>query len=345
MKLLVLGGTQFVGKYIVEAALEAGHEVTLFHRGRSCRPEDQPHVRHIIGDRENLDDLYKLTEQEWDVVLDTSAYTPTTLQKSVELLKDRVKQYAFITTISVYQDFAEAGITEQYPLKQMPEKGFVELEAGTISWREYYGELKVLCEQSLNNEMQERVLHIRPCIVIGPNDYTDRLPYWVKIIGESTGEVLIPGSPEAPAQFVDARDLGIWTTEMMASLQMGTYNACGSVFTRKEMFETIRQVTNSKATLVWVDETFLVEEGYGKPSSDLPLWIPDSLSSYRHIHEVSNTRAVEYGFTSRPFAESIKDIWEQIQKEPRELSVGLPSKKMKELLERYHASKGRSKLT
>lgn len=338
MKLLVIGGTQFVGKYIVEAAVKAGHEVTLFHRGKSCRPEDLPHVRHIIGDRENHDDLHKLTEQKWDVVLDTSTYTPTTLQKSVELLKDRVKQYAFITTISVYQDFAEAGITEEYPLKQMPEKGFAELEAGTISWREYYGELKVLCEQYLNEQMPGRVLRIRPCIVIGPNDYTDRLPYWVKIIGESTGEVLIPGRPEAPAQFVDARDLGTWVTEMMANLQMGTYNACGSVFTRAEMFETIRQVTKSKATLVWVDEPFLAEEGYG-PGAELPLWIPDTLTSYLHIHEVSNARAIVHGFADRAFAESVRDIWEQLQKEPRELVVGMSSEKMNKLLEKYHASK------
>lgn len=339
MKLLVIGGTQFVGKYIVEAAIKAGHEVTLFHRGKSCRSEDLPHVHHIIGDRESDDDLLRLAEENWDVVLDTSAYTPTTLHKSVKLLKNRVKQYAFISTISVYQDFAEPEITEQYALRQMPEKGFAELEAGTISWKEYYGELKVLCEKYLDEQMPGRVLHIRPCIVIGPDDYTDRLPYWIKMIGESTGEVLIPGRPEAPAQFVDARDLGIWATKMMANLQMGTYNACGDVFTRKEMFETIRQVTKSTANLVWIDEAFLKEAGYGKPSVELPLWIPDSLSSYLHIHEVSNAHAVKQGLVNRAFAESVKDIWEQLQKEPRNLSVGMPSRKMKELIEKFQDSK------
>lgn len=337
MKILVIGGTKFVGKYIAEAAVACGHEVTLFHRGKASKPEDQPEVSHILGNRENQQDLAKLSEHEWDVVIDSSAYTPVTLAKTIQALKDHTKRYIFISTISVYKDYVIPGITEDYGLKTFPEDARAELESGQIDWMKYYGELKVLCEQKLNEEMPNRVLHIRPCIVIGPDDYSDRLTYWVKQIGQEN-QVLLPGSPDSTIQFVDVRDLGAWTIHMAEQAETGVYNACGHSFTRKEMFETIREVTKSKATFVWVDEEYLLNEGLNI-GNEFPLWIPKAWEQVSSIFKVSNQQAVEKGFTERCFADSVGDIWKQIQEEPRELKVGMKSDQLKALITKYQQSK------
>ena len=204
MDVLIMGGTGFLGRHLVEAALGEGHRVTLFNRGSSA-PDLFPDVETIKGDREL--DLSALSGRRWDAAIDTCGYVPRVVRASARLLADAVDHYTFVSSISVYPDAMEPGSDEDAPVQELLDPTVEEVTAKT------YGGLKAICEQAAEEEMPGRVLNVRPGLISGPHDPTDRFTYWPRRISAG-GEVLAPDSPERQVQFIDVRDLAAWIVRM-----------------------------------------------------------------------------------------------------------------------------------
>ncbi|KGP90123.1 epimerase [Pontibacillus chungwhensis BH030062] len=314
MRILILGGTVFVGRHLTEAALENGHEVTLFNRGRTNQ-DLFPDVEKLKGDRS--DDLEALKDREWDVVIDASGYTPSQATAAAELLKDSVKRYIFISSISAYRDFHEKYVDETYPVGQLEDETTEEVNAQT------YGPLKALAEKKLEEVMPGRVLNIRPGIIVGPHDPTDRFTYWVMRFGRG-GEVLVPGKQNRPIQWIDARDLSKWIIQMAEQEETGTYNAVGydEELTMKTFVDALIK-QNPNAEDQWISDQCLLDNE-AKPSSDLPLWIPVSEDHPHGFILASNKKAREKGLTFRKLEETIEDTrkWFE-EREDTDMRVGI----------------------
>ncbi|MGI8732187.1 MAG: NAD-dependent epimerase/dehydratase family protein [Pyrinomonadaceae bacterium] len=223
MKLLILGGTRFLGRHLVKAALARQHEITLFNRGKHHGKDPSAalaNVETIYGDRNN--DLAKLQGRRWDAVIDTCGYLPCTVRASAEILTDSVDRYVFISSISVYADVSVFGVDETAPVAGLTSEQLAEAneidssgQASAVNYGKMYGGLKALCEQTAEEVLPNRVLTIRPGLIVGSYDYTDRFTYWVQRIarGNEAGEVLAPGRPDRYLQFIDVRDLAEWTGE------------------------------------------------------------------------------------------------------------------------------------
>jgi 2'-hydroxyisoflavone reductase len=320
MKLLVLGGTQFVGRAIVEAALEQGHEVTVFHRGRHAA-EFSGEVGVLHGDRAG--DLAALRGHRWDAVIDTSGYVYGHVLASAKLLAGAVEQYTFVSTISVYADFGERGITEESRLHAPDERD--------QQWTgKTYGPMKVACEKAVREVLPERHLIVRPGIIVGPGDYTDRFPYWCRRVAEG-GDVLCPDDPQRPAQWIDARDLGAWMVRMTTEQRTGTFNATGPGVpaTLLGMLEGIRRATESDAEFTWVPEDFLRQQG-SEPGRDFPFHVPEEGAG---VFAVDSRRAIEAGLTYRPFDDTVRDTlaWDR-QRPDSERKAGISRAREAELL-------------
>ncbi|HXG24097.1 MAG TPA: SDR family oxidoreductase [Chthonomonadales bacterium] len=298
MKLLVLGGTIFLGRHLVDAALARGHEVTLFNRGRS-NPELFPDVEKLHGDRDG--GLDALRGRAWDAVIDTCGYVPRIVRASAELLADSVGHYTFISSISVYADFRTRGIDEMAPIGTLDDPATEEVTGET------YGPLKALCEQAAEEAMPGRVLNIRPGLIVGPHDLSERFTYWVRRIARG-GDVLAPGPPEGLVQFIDARDLAEWTLNMIESCHVGVYNATGPDYplTMGRLLGACREVIGSDARLIWVNGKFLLERGV-KPWSDLPVWVPQDDPAYAGFASINCSKAIKSGLAFRPLEETIRD--------------------------------------
>ncbi len=331
MKLLILGGTVFLGRHLVEAALERGHQVTLFNRGQH-NPELFPNVEKLRGDRDpNVGEgLFALAGRRWDVVIDTCGYIPRIVQASAELLAGAVARYVFISSLSVYADFSQPGMDESAPVAVL-EDPTVEKVTG-----ETYGPLKALCEQAAEAALPGRVLNIRPGLIVGPHDPTDRFTYWPVRVGRG-GQVLCPSGPDYPEEMIDARDLAEWTIRMAEEGKTGVYNATGPDYdlTLGEILETSRRVSGSDAAFVWVDSEFLLKQGV-QPWMEMPLWIGES-PEYAGFARVSCSRAVADGLTYRPLAETIQDTldWAASRPEDYEWRAGLTAEKEAELLNKW----------
>ena len=265
MKLLVLGGTRFVGRHIVAAALAAGHDVTLFNRGTSKGLFAG--VEEVHGDREH--DLGRLGAGSWDAVIDTSAYVPRVLRESASHLAHRVNRYLFISSISVYPDEVAAGVNEEGALQELG-------DPASENVREDYGALKAACEGVLREVLGDRALVIRPGIVVGPFDPTFRFTYWVRRIAAG-GRVLAPGDPGAPVQFIDGRDLGRWAVLALERGLKGAFNATGPAqpLTMAGMLAAIAAGTGAEPTLEWVPANQLTAAGL-RPGA-LPWWLPPAM--------------------------------------------------------------------
>ena len=336
MKLLILGGTLFVGRHLVEAALARGHEVTLFNRGQR-NPELFPEVEKLRGDRDgNLD---ALRGRSWDAVVDTSGYVPRLVRDSAELLADAVRLYVFVSTVSVYADFSRPS-DEDSPLATTADETAEEVNGET------YGPLKALCERAAEEAMPGRVLVVRPGLIVGPHDPTVRFSYWTARVARG-GEVLAPGNPETPIQFIDARDLAGWALRMIEGGRAGVYNAAGPdyVLTMGRFLEECRAASGSDARLTWVGEQFLLERGVA-PWGELPLWIPESSESHRYFIRTNIDRALDAGLTFRPLAETIRDTlaWQR-EREGKPMpdkpgvpqpDVSLKPERERELLAEWH---------
>lgn len=299
MRLLILGGTRFVGRHLTATALAAGHQVTLFHRGQT-NPDWFPEAEHLRGDRGS--DLSPLQGRRWDAALDVNGYLPKQVQASALLLADAVERYVFISTMSVYADFSVPTLREDSPLKQ-PQPG--DESADEIPTRGY-GRLKALCEKFVEEALPDRTLIVRPCIIVGPWDHTGRFEYWVERAARG-GEVLAPGPPERPVQLIDARDLAAFVIRMVERQATGIYNATGpkDVLPMREMLETCRETTGGDARFTWITDDFLAERGVR-----LPFWQRGDSGL------VDNTRAVSQGLTFRPLAETVRDVHAWVTEHP-----------------------------
>jgi 2'-hydroxyisoflavone reductase len=299
LKLLVLGGTKFLGRAVVEAALGRGHEVTLFNRGRT-NPELFPEAEKLRGDRDG--DLSALEGRRWEAVVDPSGYVPRVVRASAELLAASVDHYVFVSSESVYRLPLSPGFDETAPLAELPDDE-------TEDVQEYYGALKAACERVVEEVLPGRTASIRAGLIVGPHDPTGRFTYWPVRIDRG-GEVLAPGPSERQWQFIDVRDLSDWIVRVAEERRSGAFNATGPLppTTAGEVLETCREVSASDAELVWVDDAFLAGQGVGS-WMELPLWIPAG-DEHDHLHEADVSRAVTAGLRFRPLTETVKDTLE-----------------------------------
>jgi 2'-hydroxyisoflavone reductase len=298
MKILITGGTVFLGRHIVEAALKAGHEITLFNRGQH-NPELFPEAEKLRGDRRK--DVSALKDRTWDAVIDTSGYFPKDVSALADVLKRNISQYVFISTVSVYSGFDKPN-DENSPLAQLPEGADETKITG-----ETYGALKVLCEQEVLKAFPDKTLIIRPGLIVGPNDPTGRFTYWPRRIAKG-GNILAPGYPNAPVQFIDVRDLAEWTVRLVESRTMGVFNATGpkELLTMGEFLKECTSALKSDANLVWVSEDFLLKNEIA-PYTEMPLWIP---AQAEDMSRTDISKAVQNGLTFRSLKTTIDDTYE-----------------------------------
>ncbi len=328
MKILILGGTQFVGRHLADAALARGHELTLFHRGRTGA-DLFPEAEHLTGDRDG-DGLNILQGRTWDAVIDTCGYVPRVVRQSAELLTNSVAHYVFISTISVYADFKTPGQDETAPLGVLQDPNTEEITGET------YGPLKVECERAVEALFPGRALIIRPGFIVGPYDPTDRFTYWPRRVAAGD-DVLAPGSANQPMQFIDARDLADWTLAMLEAGAVGAYNATGPDYalTLGQVLETCRTVSGSESHLRWVPEPFL-KENDADSSRLLPFYVPAS-SDMAGLMTASIAKALAQGLTFRPLADTVQDTltWDKTRPADAPLKVGLSPEQERELLAKY----------
>ena len=319
MQILVLGGTQFLGRHVVDAALEQGHAVTLFNRGQT-RPELFPDVERLRGDRDG--DVSALAGRSFDAVVDTSGYVPRIVGRTIDALPD-VGHYTFVSSISVYADLSVPP-TESSPVR--------ELEAPTEEWREAYGELKADCEDVVLARFADAFIP-RPGLIVGPWDPTGRFTYWPERIAEG-GEVLVPAPPEAAAQVIDARDLAAWIVRAAETGVAGTYNAVDHATTRAVLFGMCSDVSGSNAELVWIDGDFLAANEVAE-WMELPLWLHDA--EHGGMLSIDPTPAFEAGLETRPLAETVRDTlaWVGSGDAPDDPPAGLAREKERAVLDSW----------
>jgi nucleoside-diphosphate-sugar epimerase len=297
VKLLVLGGTKFLGRHAVAHALEQGHEVTTFTRGQT-NPELFPEAEHLHGDRDGgLDELRGGT---WDGVVDTSGYVPRIVRQSAELLRAAVQRYVFVSSISVYDDFS-APVDESSAVAQLE-------DPDTEDVLPNYGALKAACERVVEDVYGDRSARVRAGLIVGPYDPTDRFTYWPRRIAAG-GDVLAPGRADAPTQFVDARDLAAWLVKLALHGPGGVFNATGPAqpLTLGGLFERSRAALGSEANFVWVEI---------QPWTELPLWLPGT--DYAGMARAGILHALDAGLTFRPLEDTVRDTYEWDRGEPGE---------------------------
>lgn len=338
MKVLVLGGTRFLGRHLVAALLARHHEVTLFNRGRSA-PGLFAQVEQLRGDRaDGTAGLAALAGRRWDAVIDTCGYVPRIVRASCEALRAAAGSYVFISSISVYADFGAAELTEDAPLAALGDPASEDVMA-------HYGALKAACEREVQAAFGERAFIVRPGLIVGPFDPTGRFTYWPQRIAAG-GEVLAPGDPQAPLQFIDVRDLAEWIVRALTRGPAGTYNATGpAVPLAFDAFLAACQATlapRPPAVLTWCSERFLLEQGV-TPWTGLPLWVPAAETG---IHQVSVRRALAAGLSFRPLATTVADTlaWAKsadfVPPSGAYAQVGLSREREAELLRAWHAAGG-----
>lgn len=294
-KLLVIGGTRFIGKHLVLEAVSRGHEVTLFNRG--SKPAPAGVKESVVGDRDH--DLEELAGGEWDAVVDTSAYVPRQVREAARFFEPRACSYLFVSTISVYEDTSVPLVDEKSRLIRLP-PGTDLGEADPAN----YGGLKALCEEELAAAYPpERSLIVRPTIVVGPDDPTDRFTYWPARVARG-GEVLAPSGPGQPLQWIDVRDLAAWMVAALESGLSGTFNAVSEEgrFDMGSLLAACTQVTSSGAEVVWVEDEFLLERGV-RPFADLPFWLPAPESN---LFRIDGSRALAHGLKVRPAHDTVR---------------------------------------
>ncbi|HEX8597802.1 MAG TPA: SDR family oxidoreductase [Chloroflexia bacterium] len=327
-KLLIIGGTRFLGYFITQTALERGHEVTLFNRGKSA-PDAFPQVEHIRGDRD--EDIDLLAGRQWDSVVDTSGYFPRIVGKSAKLLAGSVPHYVFVSSISAYAEPLMQGADEDAPLQILEDPTVEEVRGDT------YGGLKALCEQVVHETYPDGALIVRPTLIVGPRDPTDRFSYWVRRIAQG-GEVLAPAESDRPVQLIDVRDLAAWIVSMAEDRATGVFNGAGPAtpLTMGDLLETAREALDSDARFTWVEERFLLEREVA-PWMELPVWVPEEIVA---MHGVRNERALAAGLRIRPLEDTVRATREWMLENPeRSQPQGtLAPEREQELLREWHVS-------
>ena len=340
LRILILGGTGFTGPFQVKYALSRGHNVTVFNRGKTHPGELPKEVEQLVGDRNGQLDALK--GKQWDVCIDNPTTLPAWVRDAAQILKGNVDRYVFISTISVYADTSKTGPDENAPLAKYegadPYKET--LEAMRASGFKTYGPLKALSEQETEKWFPGKSLIIRPGLIVGPRDETDRFTYWPVRIDRG-GEVLAPGDPKDPVQFIDGRDLAEWTIRMAENGETGIYNATGPA---KQlgvggMLDGIKNALNSNATFSWGDAEFLKQQKV-EPWSDMPVWAGDELGMSR----TNISRALAKGLTFRPLGDTARDALAWFKAQPAErkakLRAGLTLEREKQVLAELHKRGG-----
>jgi len=325
MRVLIIGGTRFLGRHLVQSALAHRHKVTLFNRGLT-NPDLFPQVETIQGDREK--DLAELLGREWDAVIDTCGYVPRIVHLSAQSLEGNVSRYDFISCLSVYASFSKVGIDESDPVGQMEDETVEEITGET------YGPLKVLCEKVVQDTFGgEGALIVRPGLIVGPYDSTDRFTYWPVRVSRG-GDVLAPEKPDAPVQIIDVRDLSDFIIKLIEEKASGVYNATGPDYelTLGAMLETCKQVSKSDANFKWATLEFLARHEVA-PWSDMPVWIPNIGEDAGFSH-VDVSKAIKAGLTFRPLEDTVRDTleWAETRPSDREWRAGLSTEKEAKVL-------------
>ena len=316
--LLILGGTRFLGPALVEAAAAKGWTITLFNRGKS-NPGlfDGRPIEQIHGDRNVTEDVKKLSGRKWDAVIDTSGYFPKQVRSSTSVLAGQIGQYVFVSSISAYATPSRPGMDESAPLSRLAPGTDVEVIDKITE--QNFGALKLLCEEAAEKAMPGRTLNIRPGYIVGVRDGSDRFTYWPVRVARG-GEMLVPGRPADPLQFIDVRDLGEWTIRMVAAGTNGVFHATGprERLSMREFLEACRRVSGSDAKFTWVDETTMAKLSLS-PDTDFPIWTSPS-GPDAGIGDVSVTRALKAGLTFRPLGVTVADTlayWKSLPDERR----------------------------
>jgi 2'-hydroxyisoflavone reductase len=339
LRILILGGTGFTGPYQVRYALSRGHKVTTFNRGKTHPGELPNEVEQLIGDRNGQ--LDALRDRQWDVAIDNPTTLPAWVRDAAQILKGNVERYVFISTISVYADTGQ-GVDETAPLAKYdgPDPYKETIEAVKASGYKTYGPLKVLSEKEAEKWFPEKKLIVRPGLIVGPRDGTDRFTYWPVRIDRG-GEVLAPGTPSDPVQFIDARDLAEWTIRMAENHETGIYNATGPAKALEigAMLGSIKDALHSSATFTWLPAEFLKQQKV-EAWSDMPVWAGDELGLAR----TKIDRALAKGLTFRPLAETARDTRAWFKSLPQDrqskLRAGLTPEREAEVLAAWKKSKG-----
>jgi 2'-hydroxyisoflavone reductase len=321
MRLLVLGGTVFLGRHVVGLALARGHDVTLFHRGRS-NPGVFPEAEHVLGDRDG--GLAALDGREWDAVVDTCGYVPRIVTASASALAGRAAHYTFVSSASVYPHPVPRGADESTAIDTLDDPTVEEVTGET------YGPLKALCERAAAHAFSGPVLNVRAGLIVGPHDPTDRFTYWPVRMARG-GPVLAPDRPEQPVQWIDVRDLAGWILDMAARREGGTFNASGPAepATFRDLLATCADVAGGGEP-VWTDAAFLAEHEV-RPWVDLPLALPAESES---MSTMSSAKAVAQGLAFRPLRETARDTlaWARTRPADAPLHAGLVPEREGDLL-------------
>jgi len=342
LRILILGGTGFTGPYQVRYALARGHKLTLFNRGR--RPKEWPgEVEELVGDR-NTGDLKALEGREWDVCIDNPTTLPFWVRDAGQVLKGKVGQYVFISTLSVFPDDVKPGADETVPvLEYKGADAMKETQETLRANMALYGPLKVRSEREAEAWFPKITTVIRPTLIVGPGDESDRFTYWPARLDRG-GDVLAPGDGTDAVQFIDARDLAEWTIRMVESRTFGVFNTAGPTeeMSMLEMLYGIRGATTASPNLHWVPASFL-EEHKVRAWSDMPVWVP-STPDMMGFSRFSNKRAVSAGLTFRPLAQTALDTLAWFKTLPADrqsnLRAGIKPDREREVLAAWRARKG-----
>jgi 2'-hydroxyisoflavone reductase len=319
MRILVLGGTKFLGRAFVDAALGRGDTVTLFNRGKT-NPGLFPGVETVIGDR--TADLSALDGREWDAVIDVACYDPAVARLSAEAFASRTGRYVFVSTVSVYASQA----TTQAQLEDAP---LAELREG-MTFPENYGPNKALAEAVVRDVYGTRALIARPGLIVGPLDPTDRFAYWPRRIARG-GRVLAPGEPADLTQFIDVRDLAAWLADACHQQRGGVFNLTGTPVPFGILLNVCKTAAYSGADLAWIPSDRLVAAGVD-PGMGVPLWVAEA--GYEAFNDVDCSRAVAAGLTYRPVIDTIRDTlaWDLARGGPAPGEEGLSAAEEERLL-------------
>ena len=340
MNILILGGTGFTGPFQVKYALSRGHKVTVFNRGRTHPGELPKEAEQLIGDRNGQLDALK--GRKWDVCIDNPTSLPVWVRDAAEILKGNVDRYVFISTISVYSDNSQPGMDESGPLAEYtgpdPMK---ETQATLRANMALYGQLKVQSEKEAEKWFPQKTMIIRPGLIVGPGDETDRFTYWPVRVDRG-GEVLAPGTPKDPVQFIDARDLAEWTIRMVEKGTTGIFNATGPDYQLSigKMLDDIQTATKSKAQFTWVDADFLSSQKV-RAWSDIPVWVPPR-GKQIGFSQINVKKAQSKGLTYRSVRDTAQATLEWFKTQPAErqakLRAGLSPERETTVLAAWHAS-------
>lgn len=320
MNILIIGGTVFLGRHLVAACRDAGHTITLFNRGNQ-QLEEHSDLEKIKGDRTS--DLTLLSGRKWDAVIDTCGIDPETVQQSAQALSASTKCYVYISSISAFDNFRRGGMTEAAPARLIPK-----------SEAQDYGSNKAWSEKAVGEVFGRQALIIRPGLIVGRYDPSDRFTYWVRRIAQG-GRILAPGRQDRQIQFIDVRDLSEWIIRLIDARITGTFNVTGPGFplSMQEFLHTTREVCKSNSEFNFVDDEKLVALDV-KPWSELPLWIPESDSDFFGFLQIDCLRAQNTGLSYRTIAETVEDTlaWDQTRDKTVPLKAGLAPDRERELL-------------